>query len=534
MKQPPSNELPLLDRISDFARFHAGRAPDAEALILGERRMTYQALADAVDELARALLAAGVRKGDRVATLCTPHPDYFVIFLAASSIGAIWLGLNPNYRLDEYRYILGDSEPTILFARTRIGGRDYRDDLQTLRREVASLRALVILGDDPACDGAERMTEFLARSSQVAQARLATARNAVQPLDPALIVYTSGSTGRPKGALLPHRGLVRCSIKQVEYWNCTPLRLLNYLPINHIGCVGDFSCFALVAGGAMVFQEKFEPAEALAIVERERLTWLGGVPTALQMMIAADQKVQHDLSAVQIVMWSGAAAPRSLVEQLLARFPLATSSYGLTETVGSVTFAGPCRDVALLADTIGFPVPDYEMRIVRPDGAVARPGEEGEIQVRGDFIMSGYWRKPEATAETFDADGFFRSGDLALELPDGSYRLVGRLKEMFISGGYNVFPREIEQVIEQHPAIAMAAVIPASDALYGEVGIAFAMLEPGKQVGSEELDAHCRRKLANYKVPKQFHIATELPMLPIGKIDKRALKQRVAGPAAGT
>lgn len=526
------HELPLLDKISDFVPYYAARFPDRDALVIGDARTTYQELDASVDRVAKALLAAGVRPGDRVATLSTPHPDFFVIFLAASSIGAIWTGLNPKYRIDEYRYVLGDSEPVILLARTRIGVRDYRGDIETLQQELSTLREAVVLGNDPSCERSRPLHEFLAAGAGVPDDELAAARDAVDPMDPALIVYTSGSTGKPKGAVLPHRGLVRCSITQRSYWDCEPLILLNYLPINHIGCVGDLSCFCLVGAGTLVFQERFDPAEALELIENEKVTFFAGVPTALQMMLADTDFDSRDLSSVQVAVWSGAPAPRALAEQLLARFPKASNAYGMTETVGSVTFAGPGRDLDVLADTIGQPVPRYEVRIVKPDGEVAGPGDEGEIQVRGDFIMKGYWRRPEATADTIDGEGWLHTGDLAVARADGNFELVGRLKELFISGGYNVFPREIEQVIEAHPRVAMAAVIAVPDELYGEVGIAYAMLEPAADVSPEALERHCRERLANYKVPKQFVTVKSLPMLPLGKIDKNALRQLALESAA--
>jgi fatty-acyl-CoA synthase len=525
-------KLPLLNKMSDFVPYYAARFPNRDALVIGNQRMTYQGFDARVNRVAKALLAVGVQPGDRVATMSTPHPDFFVIFLAASSIGAIWTGLNPKYQIDEYRYVVGDCEPVILLTRTRIGKRDYRSDIETLRHEVPTLRKLVVLGGDPLCDESSPLDEFLERGAMFPDRDLAAARDAVDPVDPALIVYTSGSTGKPKGAVLPHRGLVRCSMTQHSCWNCEPLSLLNYLPINHIGCVGDISCYCLVGGGTLVFQEQFDPAEALEIYEQEAVTVFAGVPTALQMMLSVPDIDKRDLSAVQLAVWSGAAAPRSLAEQLLARFPLASNAYGMTETVGSVTFAVPSRDLDVLVDTVGRPVPGYEVRIVKPGGAVAQPGEEGEIQVRGDFVMKGYWRRPEATAEAIDGEGWLHTGDLAVELQDGNYKLVGRLKELFISGGYNVFPREIEQVIEAHPAIAMAAVIAVPNELFGEVGIAFAMLEPDANVSAEALQQFCRERLANYKVPKKFVTSKSLPMLPLGKIDKNALRKQMSEPAA--
>ncbi len=516
---------PLLDRISDYVVHYAERTPGSEALVLDDRRVTYDELRKRVDNVARALVSAGVAKGDRVATLATPHPDFWTIFLATASIGGIWVGLNPRYQLEEYRYVVGDCEPVLLLTRTRIGDRNFAADIATLRAESTTLRQVIVLGDDPLLEDSVSMADFLAAGQAVTDADLASLRGDVASSDPALIVYTSGSTGRPKGALLPHRGLVRCCRNQMRYWRADPVRVLNFLPINHIGCVGDISSWTLVAGGCIVFLEKFDPARSMELTASEGCTVWGGVPTTIIMCMALPNFERFDLSSLQLILWSGAAAPVELVRRLRRIVPMLSNSYGLTETVGSVTFAGPCDDVELLTESVGYPVPDYEFRITGTDGAPVAKGEAGEICVRGDFIMRGYWRRPKETAETIDAGGWLHTGDLAVERPDGSIRLVGRLKEMFKSGGYNVYPREIEQVLESCPGVAMAAVVGVPDPVFNEVGHAFVLRSAGASISSTELEAACRAELANYKIPKHFVIEDELPLLPIGKLDKRRLKE---------
>jgi fatty-acyl-CoA synthase len=524
---PGSERIPpLLDRISDYVEWHALHRPDAEAMVLDDARCTYAQLKHRVEATARALIAAGVEHGDRVATLATPHPDFWVIFLATASIGAIWVGLNPRYQLDELRYVVSDSEPCVLLTRTRIGERDYAAELAALRAETASLQHLVVLGGDPLVENAIPISAFYDAGAQVSSAALAARREAVDTLDPALIVYTSGSTGRPKGALLLHHGLTRCSRNQMRYWDADPVRVVNFLPINHIGCVGDVSAWTLVAGGCIVFMEKFDAAGSMELAVRERCTVWGGVPTTILMTLALPRFAQFDLSALQLIVWSGAAAPEELVRRLRTVCPRLSNAYGMTETVGSVTFAGPCDDVDLLANSVGHPVPDYEFCILGPDGQPVPRGGAGEICVRGEFVMRGYWRRPEDTAAAIDAAGWLHTGDVGVEREDGAIRLVGRLREMFKSGGYNVYPREVEQVLETVRGVAMAAVVALPDAVYGEVGHAFVLRDPTTQVETEELEAACRQRLANYKIPKRFIIEKELPMLPIGKLDKRRLRER--------
>jgi acyl-CoA synthetase (AMP-forming)/AMP-acid ligase II len=518
-----SLRAPRLRLISDYPRHWAAAAPDREAVVFEGSRWRYQELADRVDACAKSLLAAGVGPGDRVATLSPPHPDFYVTFLATTSIGGIWLGLNPRYQRRELEYAVGDAAPKLLFARTTIQGRDYRPELMALLETGSSIDRLVLLDGD--LGPHPSYPSFLAGGGSISDAALAEARAEIDPKQPCLIVYTSGTTGNPKGTLINHQSLVAIGRVQNAIWRADPVRVINNLPINHIGCVGDITCDTLVPGGTIVFQEQFDPEAMVRLVESERITFFGHVPTALQLLVSTPAFATTDFSSVQIIIWEGAAAPRDLIETLRRKCPTVANAYGMTETVGCVTYTFDSDDLDVLADSVGWPVPEFGVRIATTEGVPVTTGEPAEIQVKGDFVTLGYWRRPEATRDLFTPDGWLRTGDLAVERPDGAYKLIGRLKEMFKSGGYNVYPREIEQVLEAHPEVAMAAVIGVPDPLYQEVGHAFLLVPSGRAIPTEELDRHCRAQLANYKVPKRFTVATEFPMLPIGKIDKQALKR---------
>ncbi len=515
---------PRLRLISDYPRHWAAVAPEREAVVFEGARWRYQELADRVDRCAKALLAAGVGRGDRVATLSPPHPDFYVTFLATVSIGAIWFGLNPRYQRRELEYAVTDASPKLVFARTRIQDRDYRDELAAMLETGPSIERMVLLDGDGAAPR-QSYLDFLTAGATISDSDLAAARAAVDPLAPCLIVYTSGTTGNPKGALINHHSLVYIGRVQNATWRVDPHRVINNLPINHIGCVGDLTCDTLVPGGTLFFQEQFDPEAMLGLVQSERITLFGHVPTALQLIASTPTFDTTDFSSVQLIIWEGAAAPVDLIHRLRAKCPELSNAYGMTETVGCVTYTFDSDDLDVLADSVGWPVPEFGVRIATADGAPRPSGEPGEIQVKGDFVTLGYWNRPEATRELFTADGWLRTGDLAVERPDGAYRLIGRLKEMFKSGGYNVYPREIEQVLETHPAVAMAAVIGVPDPLYQEVGHAFLLVPSGRAIPDDELERHCRAQLANYKIPKRFTVSTEFPMLPIGKIDKQALKR---------
>lgn len=520
-----------LPRISDYPARIAAHTPDAEAMVLDDRRWTYAEMRDAIDQLARALIAAGVGKGDRVATLQTPHPDYLIAFLATASIGAIWIGLNPRYTLDELAYVVGDSAPRILLTRTLIGERGYADELAALRIASAGITHIAAFDGEPPVAGVVPWRDFLASGEATSDAMLTAARAGCGGRDPCLIVYTSGSTGRPKGALLHHEGLVAFSLEQNHLWPVEPLRAVNYFPINHVGCVVDVSLPVLIAGGTILFLEQFDPRQCLALMERERATLWGSVPSCFQMQLALPDFDRFDLSAVQLILWEGAAMPREMIERLLRVHPRLATNYGMTETTSGITALEPCDDPDLLAESVGRAFPGVEIRLVGSDGRDVATGAAGEVWARSVYNMLGYWNRPDATAEALTAQGWFKTGDLAAVRPDGRYRIVGRLKEMFKSGGYNVYPREVEAAIEAHPAVTEAAVVSVADPVWQEVGIAFVAADG--PIAADQLDDWCRARLANYKVPKHFVVEQTLPLLPIGKVDKALLKRRAAILATG-
>lgn len=517
---------PLLPRISDYAAWQAEHRPEAEALVLSDKRVSFRELHESVEALARALVAAGVGKGDRVATLQTPHPDYLTAFLATASIGAIWVGLNPRYRLGELAHVVTDAEPSVLITRTTIDDRRYQDEIEALREGAASLRCVVAFDGEPLVDGVEQMSDFLARGLTTTDAQLASARADCGGRDPCLIVYTSGSTGTPKGALLTHDAMARFCLEQNRLWPVEPYRSVNYFPINHVGCVIDCTLPCLLAGGTQFFMEQFDPAECLALMERERVTLWGSVPSVFLMQLSLPDFDRYDLSAVQLIVWEGAAMPQEQIEQLQRIQPRMATNYGMTETTSAITALAPTEDVEILSGSVGEAFPDVEIRLADGEGNPVATGMAGEVQTRSPYNLLGYWRRPDATEEAFTADGFFRTGDLAIQRTDGRYCIVGRLKEMYKSGGYNVYPREVESAIEAHPAVMQAAVVAASDPIWQEVGVAY--VEPCADVSVADLEAHCRARLANYKIPKRFVIEPNLPLLPIGKIDKVALTRRAA------
>ncbi len=520
----PLSRIAAAQNVHAIVKHWADAAPDAEAMVHEGKRTNYAQLNSRVDALARALLAAGVKKGDRVATLQTPHPDYAVVFLATASIGAIWIGLNPKYRREELAHVVRDSEPSLLFARMDIEGRSYAEDVEALCAQAKSIRRVITFDGDPLGGGDCYLSAFVAEGASVSTDALERARAAVDSRDPCLIVYTSGSTGAPKGALLHHQGIIAFSLKQNEIWPCDPLRTVNYFPINHVGCVIDLTMPTFAAGGAIIFMEHFDPRGCLALMAEERVTMWGSVPSVFQLQLELPDFASFDLSAVQIIAWEGAAMPRDMIIRLASMCPKLATNYGMTETTSAITILAPTNDIDILSNTVGTAFPGVEIRLVNDRGEDAADGEPGEVWTRSQFNLLGYWRRPDATAAAITEDGYFRTGDLAVRNADGYYRIVGRLREMYKSGGYNVYPREIESVLESHPNVALAAVVSTPDPVWQEVGVAF--VAPEGDIDAATLSAYCKERLANYKVPKRIVIEPNMPLLPIGKVDKQALKRR--------
>lgn len=514
---------PNLRRLSDLLARASETGPDRPAAAETGRSATYGELQAQVDRYARALLAAGVRRGDRVAMLAAPSMDFWTVFHAAAGIGAIWLGINPRYQRRDFEHVLADAEPALLVVMSPFDGRDYCAELA----EIGPGLPMVCHGQASA--GAQPLETFLARGDSVTGVALREAREAVDPEDPALIVYTSGTTGRPKGAMLSHRAIVASALANLDWMGAEALASsVCAAPVNHVGAINNLCMPVLAAGGRLIFHPRVDLVALGEISRREQPTYLVSSPTGFAMMLAQPQSASDRLAYTRLIVFGGAVTPQPILEQI-ARPGLALANvYGQTETCGIITRTLPDATIAVMSETIGQVLPGAELRVAGPDGQAAPDGTPGEIQVRGPYIMSGYFRNPTATAEAFTPDGFLKTGDLGVRRPDGNVVFAGRLKEMFKSGGYNVYPVEVEQAICEHPAAQLAAVVAAPHPTFQEVGHAFVEVAPGQTLDAEALRAFLRERIANYKIPKNFTISAELPKLPNGKLDKLSLKAEAA------
>ncbi len=518
---------PALPTLPAYVEHYAALAPDRPVLLTGAGPVSYRALADAVDRSARALLAAGVAPGDRVGLLSTPRPVFVVSYLAATKIGAIWFGLNPRYTVPEMAYVLGDAEPRLVLSVEEFEGRRLADDLRQAARDAGREHAVHILGSAGPLLAAD--SELDAAGVGIDAAAVAGRATAVDPQDVAILVYTSGSTGRPKGALLRHSGLVRLGRVQTAAYRVAQARTVGDGPINHVGMPGDILAMVAVSGGSLRLHERFDAGATLAAIERDRLNMIFTGATQLQRIIDHPAFGPTDLSSLQVVAWGGAALPLPAIRRLRARGLSLITTYGSSEATSSVSYADFDAPDDVLAETVGRPDPELDVRLLRADGGWAQPGEEGEVCLRHPTLTAGYLGAPGATAEAFTPGGYLRMGDVGVLREDGNLRLIGRTKQVFRSGGYNIYPREIELALESHPAVKLAAVVPRPDPAYQEVGVAYVELQPDAHATPAELLGWARGRLANYKVPKAIVFLAELPTLPNEKIDKRRLQRLAAG-----
>lgn len=512
-----------MQTIYDLLLENVSQSPDALCVVHGEQRLTFRDVKDEVDRIAKALIACGVARGDRVATLSPPSMEFWLTYLAATSIGAIWHGINPVYRDREFSYLLGDAKPKVVFCVSPFDGRHYDRELQETNNPVEHY---VTYGE--AQGAAIAASEFLIYSSEVSDSDLKEVRAQVDPGDTAVIVYTSGTTGQPKGAMLSHR-TITSSAKANAAWmgkerlQCT----VCAAPTNHVGALNNVCMNVFAAGGYIVFYHKVDIEALGKIRETERPTYLVTSPTGFMMTMNLPGFDPGRLDHTRLIVCGGATTPLSILDVWSDVGCPISSVYGQTETCGIITYTdldAPLEDVA---ETIGKVLPGCDMRVAREDGTPCEAGETGEIQFRGPYVMSGYFNRPEATAEVFTSDGYLRTGDVGFIRDDGNLVFVGRIKEMFKSGGYNVYPLEIEQSIAEHQDVLLAAVLPVPNELYQEVGHAFVMPHPGKRVTEVDLREFLKARIANYKVPKTFAISDELPLLPNGKVDKVMLAEQL-------
>jgi HIP---CoA ligase len=484
------------------------------AVIDGDDQLTYAALHDRARTFGDALIAAGVERGDRVAIWAPNSARWIVSVLGLWQTGAVLVPVNTRFKGAEAADILARSRARVLLTVADFLGTDYSGMLDGF--DLPDLATTVFI------DGAS-WDEFVARSAGDHD------RPPVEPDDPSDILFTSGTTGVPKGVVQTHRRTLRVATDWVAM---TGLREGDrYLMVNpyfHMFGLKAGILASVAAGATMLPEPVFDVDHALSRVEAEGVTVLPGAPTLYQSILDHPKRDTYDLSTLRIAVTGAADIPVELIRRVVEELPFPTiiTGYGLTEG-GTATATSPDDDFETIATTVGRPRPGFELRIVDGDRDVSA-GEPGEVLLRGPSIMSHYLDDPEATAQARSEDGWLRTGDLGVLTDSGCLRIVGRVKDMFIVGGFNAYPAEIENALLRHPDIRQAAVVGIPDQRLGEVGMAFVVLRPGATTTSASIIEWSRDQMANYKVPRMVVVLDELPLNATGKVEKNALRERAS------
>ncbi|MGW2127780.1 FadD3 family acyl-CoA ligase [Streptomyces coelicoflavus] len=523
----------------------AARAPDREALVDDDVRLTWRELRDQVGAAVKSLIALGTRPGDRIAVWAPNSHRWVVAALAVTSAGAVLVPVNTRYKGGEARWLLERGAARVLFVENGFLGKDYlamlRDGAEAAEAgeethpvpSLPGLAAVVTLDGDE--DGARDREDrpgtlpwgaFLAYGAHLPDDEVTVRTASVRPDDPSDLLFTSGTTGRPKGALTTHRQ----NLATYRAWSARTGvtgddRYLILNPLFH--CfgykAGVLAC--LLRGTTMVLQPVFDVNRALRAVETERISVLPGPPTIYTELLDAPDRSQFDLSSLRLAVTGAAVVPVALVRRMRAElFPEVLTAYGLTESCGTVSVCSADDDAETVALTAGRPIDGVEVRIADGDRRPLPAGRDGEILVRGYNVMLGYLDDPAAGAAAVDADGWLATGDVGHFDERGNLVLTGRSKDMFVVGGFNVYPAEIEQVLTGHDAVAEAAVIGVPDARLGEVGRAYVTARSGAGSDPVALLDWCRERLANFKVPREVVVLGALPRNAAGKVDKAALR----------
>ncbi len=508
------------DNLRATVEKHGGR----EALVVRHQgyRATYRRLWDETTRAARALLALGVAAGDRVGVWAPNRYEWVVAQYATARAGAILVNINPAYRGPELEYALRQSGVSVLLYARGFRQASYAEMLAAVRPRCPDLKHAFLLDDDWAA--------LLAKGDAVAEADLARREAGLQFDDPINIQYTSGTTGAPKGVTLTHHNVLNNGYFVGRGLGLGPGdRLCIPVPFYHcFGMVmGNLACTSL--GACMVIPaECFQAAAVLEAVQAERCTALYGVPTMFRALLEDPAFGRTDVSSLRTGIMAGAPCPVELMKEVVSRLhmPEVAIAYGMTETSPVSTLTARDDPLPRRVGSVGRVMPHVEICVLEPlTGAVLPRGTPGEFCTRGYSVMRGYWRDPEATRAAVDAAGWMRTGDLATMDAEGYVNIVGRLKDTIIRGGENIAPREVEAALHAHPAVSEAQVVGVPSRKYGEEVMAWVRLRPGAAAGEEELVAHCRQRLAAFKVPRHWRFVEAFPMTVTGKVQKYRLRE---------
>jgi fatty-acyl-CoA synthase len=547
MPNPPlDKDRPWVDglTIGQVLAESVRRFPEREALVFPQaaRRMTYAEFDSAVQDTTKGLLALGIKSGEHIGVWSTNIPEWVLLQFAAASAGIVLVTINPAYRPFELSYTIQQSDIVALFLTDKFKSSDYYTIFSEVCPQVkqseggkvscpdfSRLRHVVAMKPG-APKGYLAWDVMVAGGKKIPDSELDTIAKKLKASDVINIQYTSGTTGFPKAAMLSHRNILMNAFYVTGCQDMTEIdRVCTPVPLYHcFGCVMG-SLGSVVRGACMVMPaEYFNASATLETVEKERCTILYGVPTMFVAQLDDPSYKTRNLKSLRSGIMAGSPCPIEVMKKVIGDMGCReiTIAYGQTETSPVLTQSRTSDPLELRVETVGRELPGVEIKIVNPETGVSLPDNvQGELCARGHVNMLGYYKNPEATAHTIDKHGWVHTGDLAIRRTDGYYKITGRLKDMVIRGGENIYPREIEEFLFTHPAVSQAAVFGVPNAKYGEELAAWVQLHQGKQVSAEEIRAFCKASLAHYKVPRYVKFVSEFPATVSGKIQKFKMRE---------
>jgi fatty-acyl-CoA synthase len=504
--------------LGDFLTKYAAERPDREAVVFQDRRYTFRDYDRETDRVAAGLLKLGVKKGDRVGIYIPNWPENIFSYLGAAKIGAVAVPVSWRFTPQEIRFVIDNAGISVLIMAAGFMGMDFVGNLAAVRGELPGLGQVVILERDKAAAGMIPYDDFLADAGP----ELEQAMQSVRPDDPVLFLYTSGTTGVPKASVLTHRNLISYTDGQIASSDFAgDHRLLLNIPLNHVGGAVMAVIACLNAGNTLVMMDMFIPEETLKVIEKEKITVIGQVPAQYALELLNPNVEKYNLKSVQVAIVSSQPCPSELILGIKAKMGvMPRNAYGLTEVSGAITFTHPNHGEEKLKYSVGRAIPGVDLVIMDEQHKILPVGQVGEIAVKGDPVMKGYWKRPDEDKRVFDEKGYFHTGDMGRLEKDGSLVIVGRKKEMYIRGGENVYPPEVEEALAKHPDVLMCAVVGRPDPVMGEVGRAYIMPKPGTSPTAEGVKAFLKDKLANFKIPEDVIFRPQLPLTLLGKVKK--------------
>ncbi|MFD1425691.1 AMP-binding protein [Kroppenstedtia sanguinis] len=517
---------------------------DQEGVIYPEKdlKWTYRQFREECNQAAKGLMQLGLKKGDHLAIWATNHPEWLVTQFATGKMGAVLITVNTNYRTQELEYLLRQSDTETLILMKEFKGADYVEMLYEICPELADsepgqlcserlpkLKNVIFLGEERK-PGMFLWSDLLQMGERLADSVLAERQASLHPDDVINMQYTSGTTGFPKGVMLTHHNIINNGRNIAECMKLTPEdRMCIPVPFFHcFGCVlGILAC--VNAGSTMVPVIQFDPLTVLRIVEAEKCTALHGVPTMFIAELNHPEFSRFDLSSLRTGIMAGSNCPMEVMKGVMNDMGASeiTIAYGQTESSPVIGQTRTDDTMERRVTTIGKKLPHVEVKIIDPaTGEEVKTGEPGELCTRGYHVMKGYYRMPEATRQVIDEEGWLHTGDLATQDEEGYLRITGRLKDMIIRGGENIYPREVEEFLYTHPKILDVQIVGVPDKKYGEEVIAFIRLKKGESLTLDELREYCEGRIAHYKIPRYMNIIDTYPMTASGKIQKFKLREQ--------